>query len=396
MGSFSCNFCAYDKEEQEKEAYHTLTTKAAESAENNFKKEELKLESKELRIKKVTTENIEFHDQRLTILSEPLDTIEVNEPQISYILPKSISKRDNIEKYYQIFPTLLNTGGCSKIFVGRNEKDKFAIKQILKGGVAKPSELIREANISLQLNHKNIIKYYEIYEDINFIYFVMELGDGGDLFDFITAGENMCLSSDISIDILIQIFEAVDYLHSVKKIIHRDLKPENFLIKIDENNNPIIKLIDFGLAINFPNKGERLTEIIGTRKYASPEMICGYGYNEKIDEWAIGVVMFCMLTGYEPFRRTGQYQVEDSIVYAKIDFEIIPDTELCLLNMKLLDRNEASRITCKEALCYLRELKQKREIVYSDNYYKYQRHLFIENYKSMLRAKLNVYERKTV
>ena len=396
MGSFSCNYCSYDKEEQEKEALQTLTTKAAEYTSLDIKNEDLQLSSKETGIKKIKTENIDFTDHKLTMVSEPLDTIEIKQTKILYILPEFLSKRENIENYYQIFPTLLCIGGSSKIFVGRNEKGKFAIKQILKGGVAKPNELIREANISLQLNHKNIIKYYEIYEDNNYIYFVMELGDGGDLFDFITTGENMCLSSDISIDILIQIFEAVYYLHSVKRIIHRDLKPENFLIKIDENNNPIIKLIDFGLAINIPSNGKKLTELIGTRKYASPEMLLGIGYNEKIDEWAIGVVMFSMLTGYEPFRRTGQYQVEESIVYAKIDFEIILDPELRLLNMKLLDRNEATRITCKEALAYLKELKQIREIDYNDDYYKYQRHLFIENYKSMLRDNLNVYERNTV
>ena len=399
-GTFnSCSYCRYSKEEQEQENIQTITTKVGEE--------------KESRTKKVTTENIDI-PQRLTIYSDSADSnnnININitktktktqtkskptQPKISYILPESISKRENIESYYQIFPTLLAQGGCSQIFLARNEKDRFAIKQISKGGVAKPEELVREANISLQLKHKNIITYYDIFEDKDYIYFVMELGDKGDLFDFITCDQSGCLSPDISIDLLIQIFEAVDYLHTEKKIIHRDLKPENFLLKIDENNFPIIKLIDFGLAINLPNNGEKLNELIGTRKYASPEMITGVGYNEKIDEWAIGVIMFSMLTGYEPFRRTGEHQVEESILYAKIDFEIIPDYELRVLNEKLLDRNESTRITCKEALLYLRELKKLRENVYNDDYYKYQRHLFIENYKAMLNDKLNIFQRNTI
>ena len=399
MGSFSCNICSFYKEDQEVEAQNTLTTKLGESKEVNNTKEHV--ESTEYTsIYKTEDMDINYDTQRLTNISEQKKKPEIKKKKkiskISYIIPESLSKRDNIEKYYQLFPTLIATGGSSKIFLGRNNKGKFAIKQIIKGGVALPDELIREASISLQLDHKNIIKFYEIYEDKTYIYFVMELGDGGDLFDFITSGENLCLSSDIAIDILIQILEAVDYLHSIKRIIHRDIKAENFLIKIDENNNPIIKLIDFGLAINMPNNGEKLTEIIGTRKYCSPEMLLGYGYNEKIDEWAIGVVMFSMLTGYEPFRRTGQYQVEESIVYAKIDFEIIQDSDLRLLNMKLLERNEANRITCKEALEYLKQIKQYREVVYNDNYYKYQRHLFIENYKLMLKEKLIKYEMKTV
>ena len=122
------------------------------------------------------------------------------------------------------------------------------------------------------------------------------------------------------------------------------------------------------MAINLLNNGEKLYEFI----------------------------MFSMLTGYEPFRRTGEYQVEQSIIYAKIDFEIIPDYELRLLNEKLLDKNENTRITCKETLKYLRELKKLRESVYNDDYYKYQGHLFIENYKAMLNDKLNLFQRNTI
>lgn len=394
MGTSPCNLCSYFKEDLEKEVQETLETKSTKIIEDKYKKETIN--TKELNIYQVKTEIFDDEPKRITNTSEPINEPKIIQEKISYIIPESLSKRENIENYYQLFPTLIGAGGSSKIFLGRNEKGKFAIKQILKGGVAKPEELILEAKISRQLKHKNIITFYEIYEDKTYIYFVMELGDEGDLFDFITSGENMCLSSDISIDLLIQIFEAVDYLHSTKKIIHRDIKAENFLIKIDEENNPIIKLIDFGLATFMPKDGEILTEIIGTRKYAAPEMLYGYGYSEKVDEWAIGVVMFSMLTGFEPFRRTGPYQVEESILFSKIDFEIIEDPELRMLNMRLLDRNEANRITCKEALKYLKELKQLRDIVYKDNYYKYQRHIFVENYKLKLREKYNIYERKTV
>ena len=363
-------------------------------------------ESNNLEQKQIVEQNQnvqESNNLEPKIIEEPPDNLRSRrlaksiQKSVSYILPESISKRENINNYYEISSTLLGIGGSSKIFLARNQKgENCAIKQVVKGGVAKPEELIREAKVSIELNHKNIVKCYEIYEDIYYIYFVLELGDGGDLFDFIKSGENMCLSPDMTIDLLIQILEAVDYLHSEKKIMHRDIKPENFLLKIDENNNPIIKLTDFGLAINIPEYGEKITEIIGTRKYASPEMLLGYGYNEKVDEWAIGVVLFSMLTGYEPFRRTGEHKVENSIVAAKIDFEIIEDPELRLLNQKLLDRFEISRITCKEALAYLKELKDIRDIVYNEDYYKDQRFLFVENYKFMRREKLNQNERNTL
>ena len=378
---------------------------------NNIEKNEIDTnqniqESNNLEQKQIVEQNQnvqESNNLEPKIIEEPPDNLRSRrlaksiQKSVSYILPESISKRENINNYYEISSTLLGIGGSSKIFLARNQKgENCAIKQVVKGGVAKPEELIREAKVSIELNHKNIVKCYEIYEDIYYIYFVLELGDGGDLFDFIKSGENMCLSPDMTIDLLIQILEAVDYLHSEKKIMHRDIKPENFLLKIDENNNPIIKLTDFGLAINIPEYGEKITEIIGTRKYASPEMLLGYGYNEKVDEWAIGVVLFSMLTGYEPFRRTGEHKVENSIVAAKIDFEIIEDPELRLLNQKLLDRFEISRITCKEALAYLKELKDIRDIVYNEDYYKDQRFLFVENYKFMRREKLNQNERNTL
>ena len=377
----ACNLCKFSLEEKSKEKKQTLITELDESPEKEKKKSIIK--------------EIDLNQRINTISSDITEKNTLNNSFI-YILPQNISKRENIKNIYEISSTILGRGGSSQIFLSKKDENKFAIKQILKGGVAKPEEILREANISLSLKHEHIIKFYEIFEDYYSIYFVMELGDYGDLFEFITFSEQGYLSPDITIDLLIQIFEAVDYLHNIKGIIHRDIKAENFVLKIDEYNNIKIKLTDFGLAIEKPTNNEKLYEIIGTRKYQSPEMICGYGYNEKVDEWALGVVMFSMLTGYEPFRRTGQFKLEESILYDGINFEIIPDDELRILNMRLLDRNENSRITCNEALIYLKNLKIIRESLYNDEYYLYQRNLFIESYKKFLNDKLNVYERNTL
>ena len=376
-----CNLCRFSSEEKEKEQNQTLLTDLEQSPET--------------RTKKVIIKEIDLN-QRINTIGSDISQKNTLNNSFSYILPESISKHENIKNNYQITSTLLGRGGSSNIFLSKKDNDKYAIKQILKGGVAKPEEIYREAKISSTLEHENIIKYYETYEDNSFVYFVMELGDSGDLFEFITFSEQGCLSSDITIDLLIQIFEAVEYLHNVKNIIHRDIKAENFVLKIDEYNNIKIKLIDFGLAIEKNNTEEKIYEIIGTRKYQSPEMICGYGYSEKIDEWAIGVVMFSMLTGYEPFRRTGQFKLEESILYDGINFEIIPDDDLRLLNMRLLERNEVNRITCKEALIYLKNLKIMREPLYNSEYYLYQRNMFIESYKRILNDKFSIYQRNTL
>ena len=377
-----CNLCKYPTEEIIKESKQTLITSIEESVETKTK--DLKVKEIDL-VLRLNTAGSEITDMNISINNIT-----------NYILPENLCKRDDIKKYYEISSVLLGRGGSSNIYLSRKGENRFAIKQIIKGGNAKPEELLREAQISLSLNHDHIIKFYEIFEDFNFIYFVMELGNYGDLFEFITFSEQGCLSPDISIDILIQIFEAVEYLHSYKNIIHRDLKAENFVLIIDENNNIEVKIIDFGLAIEKPKNDIKLNEIIGTRKYQAPEMIMGYEYTEKVDEWALGVVMFSILTGYEPFRRTGEYKLEESILYDRINFEIIPDEELRFLNERLLDRNHNTRITCKEALIFLKNLKFNRELLYNSEYILSQRNMFIESYKKYINEKLNVYDRNTL
>ena len=377
-----CNFCKFSSEDKLKESKQTLITSIEESAETKTKDPKVKEIDLVLRLNTAGSE--------ITDMNTSINNI------TNYILPESLCKRDNIKNYYEISSIVLGRGGSSYIYLSRKGENRFAIKQIIKGGNAKPEELLREAQISLSLNHDHIIKFYEIFEDFNFIYFVMELGSYSDLFEFITFSEQGCLSPDIAIDILIQIFEAVEYLHSYKNIIHRDLKAENFVLNIDENNNINIKLIDFGLAIEKPKNDIKLNEIIGTRKYQAPEMIMGYEYTEKVDEWALGVVMFSILTGYEPFRRTGEYKLEESILYDRINFEIIPDEELRLLNERLLDRNNNTRITCKEALIFLKNLKFNRESFYKSEYILSHRNLFIEAYKKFINEKLNVYDRNTL
>ena len=89
------------------------------------------------------------------------------------------------------------------------------------------------------------------------------------------------------------------------------------------------------------------------------------GYREKVDEWAIGVIMYNMLTGYEPFKGETPSEIKDSILYSAIKFEKIEDVDLRDLCEKLLNRFVAKRMTCKEALIEIKKIKVER-----DNYYK--------------------------
>ena len=147
--------------------------------------------------------------------------------------------------------------------------------------------------------------------------------------------------------------------------MHRDLKPENFMIKINKFNKPQVKLIDFGFATYIPKEGEKITEYLGTREYAAPEILQESGYREKVDEWAIGVIMYNMLTGYEPFKGNTPSEIKDSVLFATIKFDKIEDIDLRDLCEKLLNRFVSKRITCKEALMEIKKIKVER-----DNYFK--------------------------
>ena len=282
-----------------------------------------------------------------------------------FMLPSNLAKRDDINKYYNIKQKILGEGASGIVCIGEKNGVQYAIKKIKKEKISSIKPLILEAEISLQLKHENIIAYYEIYEDSQYISYVMDLGEGGDLFDFITGCPLGHLPADIVIDLLIQIFGVVDYLHSVKGIVHRDLKPENFMIKINRYNKPQIKLIDFGFATYIPQNGEKLKEYLGTREYAAPEILEELGYGEKVDEWAIGVIMYNMLTGYEPFKGETPSEIKDSVLYATIKFDKIEDVDLRDICKQLLNRFVSKRITCKEALSEIKKIKVER-----DNYYK--------------------------
>ena len=139
-----------------------------------------------------------------------------------------------------------------------------------------------------QLDHPNVVKIYEIFDEDDCIYLVLELLAGGELFDRIVEKEHY--SEKEAADTIRPIVDAIRYCHSLG-IIHRDLKPENLLYLTTEENS-IIKVTDFGLARFVEN--ELATTACGTPNYVAPEIINGQGYNKEVDYWSIGVIIYIM------------------------------------------------------------------------------------------------------
>ena len=278
-----------------------------------------------------------------------------------YILSEDISIRDDITKEYKLGKMMLGDGATSIVYVAENnEKKKFAIKRILKDNIipSHKNSVIKEAEICQKLNCDKIIKYYDIYEDLHYISIVMELAHT-DLFELIIHCPSSIIPDEIAIEFLKDIFESVDYLHS-QNIIHCDIKPENYVVifnKEDINEIPKLKLIDFGNVRKIPQKKQKLYNFSGTKEYMAPEIIDNSGFNEKIDEWAAGIIMYNMLTGVDPFSAKDDFDYKDNIKFKEINFNYIKDEQLRELNKKLLNRYVTNRISAKEALNEIEKIK---------------------------------------
>ncbi|CAE8621616.1 unnamed protein product, partial [Polarella glacialis] len=172
-----------------------------------------------------------------------------------------------------------------------------AVKTIVKTGISDVPALQREIELMKAMDHPNIVKLFESFEDHRSVYLVMELCDGGELFDrVIEAGH---LTERQAAVVIKQACRALCYMHS-QGVCHRDLKPENFLLL---NKCPLeestLKLIDFGLSRRF-QPGEVLKTAVGTLAYVAPEVL-KQAYSTPCDLWSLGVIMYVLLCGRVPF-----------------------------------------------------------------------------------------------
>ncbi|KAK9123308.1 hypothetical protein Sjap_012910 [Stephania japonica] len=128
----------------------------------------------------------------------------------------------------------------------------------------------REVKILRALNgHKNLVHFYDAYEDDENVYIVMELCKGGELLDRILSRGGKYSEEDAKA-VMVQILSVVAFCH-LQGVVHRDLKPENFLFTTNEENSSL-KVIDFGLS-DFVKPDERLNDIVGSAYYVAPEVL---------------------------------------------------------------------------------------------------------------------------
>ncbi|KAG6900544.1 hypothetical protein C0993_009121 [Termitomyces sp. T159_Od127] len=182
----------------------------------------------------------------------------------------------------------------------------------------------QEIKILESLEHPNICQLKEVFfqQDSQDINLVLELIEGGDLLDFILQkGE-----ADTQ-HITYQLCDALAYIHS-KNVTHRDLKPENVLLTKD--NPPKVKVADFGLA-KFVDSLTMLKTMCGTPSYLAPEVVAqpnNGGYDNLVDSWSVGVIVFSMLTNSSPFIEEEQHDVRTRILERTIDWSVLTSKEV--------------------------------------------------------------------
>uniref|UniRef100_A0A2K5CEQ7 non-specific serine/threonine protein kinase n=1 Tax=Aotus nancymaae TaxID=37293 RepID=A0A2K5CEQ7_AOTNA len=261
-----------------------------------------------------------------------------------------------------IMSKTLGSGACGEVKLAFERKTckKVAIKIISKRKFAIGSEseadpalnVETEIEILKKLNHPCIIKIKNFFDAEDY-YLVLELMEGGELFDKVVG--NKRLKEATCKLYFYQMLLAVQYLHE-NGIIHRDLKPENVLLSSQEEDC-LIKITDFGHS-KILGETSLMRTLCGTPTYLAPEVLVSFGtagYNRAVDCWSLGVILFICLSGYPPFseHRT-QVSLKDQITSGKYNF--IPEVwtevseEALDLVKKLLVVDPKARFTTEEAL----------------------------------------------
>lgn len=214
----------------------------------------------------------------------------------------------------------------------------YALKSIQKCRIVQHGQqrhIMDEKNILCQMNSEFIVKLRRTFKDNKRVYLLTDAYLGGDLYrllnsrgpfpDFVAKFYIAC------------VIEALDYMHN-KSVVYRDLKPENLML----HKNGYLKLVDLGFAKKL-NAGSKTWTFCGTPEYISPEIIANTGHNIATDYWALGILIYEMLTKKTPFRDKDDLRVYENIlrgIYSvKFSLKVSKKAELII---KALCRQEAN------------------------------------------------------
>ncbi|KAK4412968.1 Calcium-dependent protein kinase [Sesamum alatum] len=269
----------------------------------------------------------------------------------SYVLSNPTGH--SIEEFYELGRELgRGEFGVTYLCTDKATGEVFACKSISKKKLRTRvdiEDVRREVEIMRHLpKHPNIVSLKDTYEDDHAVHLVMELCEGGELFDRIVARGHY--TERAAAAVIRTIVEVIQNCHK-HGVMHRDLKPENFLF-VNKKETAPLKAIDFGLSVFF-KPGERFNEIVGSPYYMAPEVL-KRNYGPEVDVWSAGVILYILLCGVPPFWAETEQGVAQAIIRSVVDFKRDPWPKVSDrakdLVKKMLNPDPKQRLTAQEVL----------------------------------------------
>jgi len=212
------------------------------------------------------------------------------------VLAYEVEKRRWILEDFEIGKPL-GKGKFGRVYLAREKKSKYivALKMLYKKEMADcgmEKQVQREIEIQSHLRHPNILSMFGYFYDDTRIFLILEYAAQGELFKKLR--NESSFTESLSAKYIKEVALALQYCHS-KHVIHRDIKPENILIGLRGE----LKIADFGWSVHAPSS--RRETFCGTLDYLPPELVNSVPYDEKVDVWALGILLYEFLTGETPF-----------------------------------------------------------------------------------------------
>lgn len=278
---------------------------------------------------------------------------EVKSGELDYLLEVGRVERPeiafkNLEKLH-----ILGVGTFGRVYMVKHTKtgELYALKVLRKAKVMRLKQqrnVVYEKAVMAAIRHPFLLRLYNTYMDDRRLYMLLELVQGGELFNYLD-GVGL-LDSESTKFYSACVFAGIAHLHE-RCIVYRDLKPENLLL----DTMGYIRIVDFGFAKHVP---DRTYTLCGTPDYFAPEMVLGNGYRLGVDWWALGILIFEMLAGESPFADEDgdQMAIYKAILAGRYDWpDEVEDEQAKDLVHQLLQRDTVNRLGCRK--------KGPREIV---------------------------------
>uniref|UniRef100_A0A3B4AYX5 SNF-related serine/threonine-protein kinase n=1 Tax=Periophthalmus magnuspinnatus TaxID=409849 RepID=A0A3B4AYX5_9GOBI len=212
--------------------------------------------------------------------------------------------------------------------------DKTKLDPVARG------HLFQEVRCMKLVQHPNVVRLYEVIDTATKLYLILELGDGGDMYDCIMKHEGG-LSEEVAKCYFAQIVHAISYCHQLH-VVHRDLKPENVVFFEKQG---IVKLTDFGFSNRF-QPGKTLNTSCGSLAYSAPEILLGDEYDAPaVDIWSLGVILFMLVCGQPPFQEANDSETLTMIMDCKYNVPVHISAACRDLISHMLQRDPKKRAT---------------------------------------------------